>query len=153
MSPETMILQAASQMQGGELSVDQSIASSAAVTHPMAYDQHPEMASHGLSAETYIGNASFTEGDSQMIDRGDDNEEGDSVVGAQKGSRSSANNELEMRQLFRANKHRTLQEIAMELHGNERGPNSERTRQVFAMLWYACSTFPSGSPYSQTIQD
>ncbi|GJC82200.1 transcriptional regulator RFX1 [Colletotrichum liriopes] len=58
-------------------------------------------------------------------------------MGMQKSSsaRSSANNELEMRHLFNANKHRGLQDVASELHGNERGPNSERTRQVFAMLW------------------
>jgi regulatory factor X, other len=43
---------------------------------------------------------------------------------------------MEMRQLFHTNKHRTLPEVARELHGNERGPQSERARQVFAMLWY-----------------
>lgn len=80
-----------------------------------------------------------------MLDR-DDNEDGDSIsgpVGAAKptSARSSANNELEMRQLFTANRHRHLQDVAGELHGNERGPNSERTRQVFAMLWYAVETF------------
>ena len=36
---------------------------------------------------------------------------------------------------LQANQSRTLQDVAVELHGNERGPNSERTRQVFAMLW------------------
>ena len=50
-------------------------------------------------------------------------------------SKSSANNELEMRELFQSNVHRSLQNVAHELHGNERGPNSERTRQVFAMIW------------------
>jgi regulatory factor X len=75
-----------------------------------------------------------------MMER-EDNVEGDSVnhdlAQPRSGSlRSSANNELEMRQLFSANRHRGLQDVASELHGNERGPNSERTRQVFAMLWY-----------------
>jgi regulatory factor X, other len=42
---------------------------------------------------------------------------------------------LEMRQLFHTNKHRSLQDISAELHGNERGPNSERNRQMFAMIW------------------
>lgn len=94
---------------------------------------------HPLAAETFGASASFTDPDSQMMDR-DDNEDGDSLAGippASKpsASRTSANNELEMRQLFQANRHRELQEVATELHGNERGPNSERTRQVFAMLW------------------
>jgi regulatory factor X len=76
--------------------------------------------------------------DSQMLDR-DGNDDGDSFNGLPRpvkaGSRSNANNEMEMRQLFHANKHRTLQDVAQELIGNERGPNSERARQVFAMLW------------------
>jgi regulatory factor X len=62
----------------------------------------------------------------------------DSVAGGggvKKPSKSGAANELEMRQLFNANKHRSLPEVAAELHGNERGPHSERQRQVFAMLW------------------
>ena len=96
---------------------------------------------HPLPAEQYGNNASFTEGESQLAER-DENDEGDSLMAAMVGApratttRSSANNELEMRQLFAANRHRALNEVAQELHGNERGPNSERTRQVFAMLWY-----------------
>ncbi|KAI1338993.1 RFX DNA-binding domain-containing protein [Xylariaceae sp. FL0016] len=99
---------------------------------------------HGLPSnlptETYGGAGSFGE-DSQMDDR-DDIENGDAMSAtvaapAPKASsgRTSANNELEMRQLFYGNRHRKLQDVARELHGNERGPNSERTRQVFAMLW------------------
>lgn len=70
--------------------------------------------------------------------RSDEQDEVDSLAGngpAKKASKSSAANELEMRQLFQSNKHRTLPEVATELHGNERGPQSERQRQVFAMLW------------------
>lgn len=81
----------------------------------------------------------FTDHDSQMMDakNGDMMEVTTSqpVVLKPAASRSSANNEREMQQLFMANKHRSLQDIARELHGNERGPNSERQRQVFAMLW------------------
>jgi regulatory factor X len=86
--------------------------------------------------------ANYGEGDSQMMEgRSDEQDDADSQAGAggpaKKASKSSAANELEMRQLFQANKHRTLPEVATELHGNERGPQSERQRQVFAMLWYA----------------
>lgn len=83
--------------------------------------------------------ANFGEVDSQVMERSDEQDDVDSVAGAsaptKKASKSSAANELEMRQLFQANKHRSLPEIATELHGNERGPQSERQRQVFAMLW------------------
>ena len=75
-----------------------------------------------------------------MEGRSDELDEVDSLAGtsgpAKKASKSSAANELEMRQLFQANKHRSLPEVATELHGNERGPQSERQRQVFAMLWF-----------------
>lgn len=50
-------------------------------------------------------------------------------------SRSNTNNDQEMRELFTRNSHRSLQDVATELHGNERGPSSERSRQLFAMLW------------------
>jgi regulatory factor X len=148
MSPEDMILQAATHMQTAnhDFSMDGSMGAAMAHHHHMPYQQQQQqraMARHPLPAEQYAAaNASFTEGDSQMLDR-DDNDDGDSMsgpIGAAKttGTRSSANNELEMRQLFTANRSRNLQDVASELHGNERGPNSERTRQVFAMLWYAC---------------
>lgn len=60
------------------------------------------------------------------------------VVGAPKqtNTRSSANNELEMRQLFQGNRHRSLQDVAHEIQGNDQGPNYERSRQLFGMLWY-----------------
>ncbi|KAJ4145742.1 hypothetical protein LMH87_004579 [Akanthomyces muscarius] len=136
MSPEDMILQAATHMQSAnhEFAMDGSMA---AHMHHMAYQHHHGMPRHPLPADQFGPNASFTEGDSQMLDR-DDGDDGDSMslaAGVNKPSRSSANNELEMRQLFSANRHRGLQDVASELHGNERGPNSERTRQVFAMLW------------------
>lgn len=142
MSPEDMILQAATHMQTGhDFGMDGSMGAAMAHHHHMAYQQQQQqqhaMGRHPLPADQYAANASFTDGDSQMLDR-DDNEDGDSMnMGMAKPAttRSSANNELEMRQLFTANRHRNLQDVAGELHGNERGPNSERTRQVFAMLW------------------
>ncbi|POR33352.1 Transcriptional regulator RFX1 [Tolypocladium paradoxum] len=174
LSPEDMILQAATHMQNTnhEFSMDGSMTAPMAHQH-IPYQQHQQhqlhqqhqqqhqqqhaMARHPLPSEQFGGNASFTEGESQMLDRDDDND-GDSMAGiagaAKPAARSSANNELEMRQLFGANRHRNLQEVATELHGNERGPNSERTRQVFAMLWInsVCSkgkgSVPRGRVYA-----
>lgn len=108
--------------------------------HPMQHQQHPGTQHHSLAGDSFGANTSFTEHDSQMMDR-DENDDFDSLAGITVSSKpssnkTSANNELEMRSLFQTSKHRTLQEVATELHGNERGPNSERQRQVFAMLWY-----------------
>jgi regulatory factor X, other len=144
MSAEDIRMQAAaSQLQvSRDFSMGGSMNGPTAMAHGLSYQQQSAMSRHPLPAATYVSNASFTDPDSQMLDR-EDNEDGDSVAGVPKpaSSRSSANNELEMRQLFNANRHRSLPEIAGELHGNDRGPNSERTRQVFAMLWCVLSTF------------
>ncbi|TPX15178.1 uncharacterized protein E0L32_004736 [Thyridium curvatum] len=149
MTPEDMILHAASHLQTSrEFSMDSTM------THSASFHQHPGL-SRQLSTDNYSANNSFAD-DSQMLDR-EMNEDGDSIAGgpvAAKPSRSSANNELEMRQLFSSNKHRSLGDVAEELHGNERGPNSERTRQVFAMLWInqVCSkgkgSVPRGRVYA-----
>ncbi|KAK3499876.1 uncharacterized protein B0T23DRAFT_309304 [Neurospora hispaniola] len=119
------------------------------------HDSH-SMSRQSLSADSFAGNTSFVE-DSQMVDHDGNNDHG-SYIGmtsqSKGGSRSSANNEVEMRQLYVANRHRNLQEVAEELHGNERGPHSERTRQVFAMLWISqvCSkgkgSVPRGRVYA-----
>ncbi|KAJ8130491.1 hypothetical protein O1611_g3138 [Lasiodiplodia mahajangana] len=122
------------------------------------YTHHPVL-QHGLPAEPYVAGASFTDADSQILDR-DDPDESDAVEvprrNGQKPSsgRPNANNELEMRQLFQASRGRSLKSVAKELHGNERGPNSERCRQVFAMLWLSqvCSkgkgSVPRGRVYA-----
>jgi len=138
MTPEELLL--ASQLQTSrDFSMDAPVNSS--MQSVSFHHASHSIGRHSMSADSFAGNTSFAD-DSQMIDR-DGNDDNDSFAGvpgnSKSGSRSSANNEMEMRQLFVANKHRNLQDVAEELHGNERGPNSERTRQVFAMLWYAYS--------------
>ncbi|KAI1135102.1 RFX DNA-binding domain-containing protein [Hypoxylon sp. FL0543] len=150
-----ILLRPASQMQVAQsFSMDQSM--QPAVGSAMQDQQHQNL-HHAVPSESFGANASFTDGESQMMDR-DEADEADSLamVPASRSvsSRTSANNELEMRQLFQANQHRTLPDVARELHGNERGPNSERARQIFAMLWVnqVCSrgkgSVPRGRVYA-----
>ncbi|CAK7233084.1 hypothetical protein SBRCBS47491_008487 [Sporothrix bragantina] len=164
LTPEDIILQAASQLEAnGDFSgLDASMTTSVNGTQSFHHHANGLSHQHSLPGDTSFGaDASFGDLDSQMDLTRDGNEEGDSALaaalpaaGAPKPSRSSANNELEMRQLFNANKARSLQDVAEELHGNERGPNSERTRQVFAMLWInqVCSkgkgSVPRGRVYA-----
>ncbi|KAH7033430.1 putative cephalosporin C regulator 1 [Microdochium trichocladiopsis] len=157
MSAEELMLRPTSQMQAHAQSFSMDTSMQSSMGPGASFPQHG--LSHGMPADSFAtANASFTEPDSQMMD---DNDEGDSFAGlpsstkgAGASSRTSANNELEMRQLFQSSKHRNLQEVAKELHGNERGPNSERTRQVFAMLWInqVCSkgkgSVPRGRVYA-----
>lgn len=113
----------------------------AAVNQSLGYVQsgpRHSLPGDGLAIDGY--GTSYVEDDTPMLEgRSDEQDDVDSMAGAnglsKKVSKSSAANEMEMRSLFANNKHRTLPEVARELHGNERGPQSERTRQVFAMLW------------------
>lgn len=135
MTPDDLLL--ASQLQQSrEFAMEHAVSSS---MQGVSFHTGHSMSRQSISADSFAGNTSFAD-DSQMLDR-DGNDDADSFAGvptnAKPGSRTSANNEMEMRLLFNSNKHRSLQDVAEELHGNERGPNSERTRQVFAMLWYA----------------
>lgn len=141
MTPEDMVIHSASQLQNprGDFEIDPALGG--VPHHPLTYAQDGpyklENGRQSIPGDVY--GANYGEVDSQVMERSDEQDEVDSIAGAgpaKKPSKSSAANELEMRQLFQANKHRGLPEIAAELHGNERGPQSERQRQVFAMLWY-----------------
>ena len=140
MTPEDMVIHSASQLQNPR-GYDIDPALRGVQTHPLSYppdNQYRHDSGRQSLPADGLG-ASYGE-DSQMLEgRSDEQDEVDSLAGgggpAKKASKSSAANELEMRQLFQNNKHRSLPEVAMELHGNERGPQSERQRQVFAMLW------------------
>ncbi|KAL8791389.1 MAG: hypothetical protein Q9213_000005 [Squamulea squamosa] len=52
-----------------------------------------------------------------------------------KGSASSLANDIELNKLFHENRGRSLKEVAAQVLANERGPRSEKTKQIFAMLW------------------
>ena len=52
-----------------------------------------------------------------------------------KGSASSAANDAELRRLFNEHRGRPLKEVAGDVLVHERGPKSEKTKQIFAMLW------------------
>lgn len=154
MSPEDMVIHSASQLQNPrDYEIDPALGTGPNHGLPYVRDNQFKPEGSRLSLPTDGYNTTFGEGDSQMLDgRSDEQDEVDSMAGggpAKKPSKSSAANELEMRQLFHTNKHRSLPEVAAELHGNERGPQSERQRQVFAMLWYV---FLSGNNNQSLIQ-
>ena len=52
-----------------------------------------------------------------------------------KGPNTSVTNDQELRKLFTENHHRDLKEVAAQVLANERGPRSEKTKQIFAMNW------------------
>ncbi len=62
-------------------------------------------------------------------------ESGTGEMRKKKGSASSIANDQELRRLFAENKHRDLKDVASAVLANERGPKSEKTKQIFAMNW------------------
>jgi len=68
--------------------------------------------------------------DDQTQDEG-----GTGEIRKKKGSASSIANDQELRRLFAENKHRDLKDVASAVLANERGPKSEKTKQIFAMNW------------------
>jgi regulatory factor X, other len=52
-----------------------------------------------------------------------------------KGSSSSQANDVELRRLFRENKQKSLQEVAAQVMKDEKGPKSEKSKQIFGMIW------------------
>lgn len=63
------------------------------------------------------------------------NDAGAGETRKKKGSASSISNDNELRKLFAANKDRDLNDVAASVLANERGPRSEKTKQIFAMNW------------------
>lgn len=55
--------------------------------------------------------------------------------GKRKTGRSSNINQHEMQKIFEANKHRTLEDAAKPLRGDDQGAHTERNKQILAMLW------------------
>jgi hypothetical protein len=52
-----------------------------------------------------------------------------------KGSATSAANDVELRRLFRENERRDLHEVASQVAKDDKGPKSEKSKQIFGMLW------------------
>jgi regulatory factor X, other len=55
-----------------------------------------------------------------------------------KGSADTATNDRELREMLARNEGRPLKDVAQEVIQKERTPMAEKTKQLFAMLWYDC---------------
>ena len=53
-----------------------------------------------------------------------------------KGSAVTATNDKELREMLAKNEGRPLKDVAQEVIQKERTPMAEKTKQLFAMLWY-----------------
>lgn len=59
-----------------------------------------------------------------------------------KSSGVTASNDKELREMLTRNEGRPLRDVAQEVIQKERTPMAEKTKQLFAMLWYGLSFLP-----------
>jgi len=59
-----------------------------------------------------------------------------------KSSAATATNDKELRELLSRNENRVLRDVAQEVIQKERTPQAEKTKQLFAMLWYVAHPGP-----------
>ena len=76
------------------------------------------------------------ESEVQTQDAGDQENNAESMAPKKKGAATSAANDIELRRLYRENVGRDLHEVALQVLENDKGPKSEKTKQIFGMLWY-----------------
>ena len=76
------------------------------------------------------------ESEVQTQDPGDQENNVETMAPRKKGAATSAANDMELRRLFRENAGRDLHEVALQVLENDKGPKSEKTKQIFGMLWY-----------------
>ena len=86
--------------------------------------------SHRMSFDE-IGNPTFQSVNDEQVQ----DDTGTEAGKKKKGSASSAANDMELRRLFSEHRGRPLKDVAAEVIVHERGPKSEKTKQIFAMLW------------------
>ena len=100
-----------------------------------SFDGNPTVVRPDLSRHP-----SFCGDEQQMQENGNDSQALDDGAGGEsrkkKGSASSIANDIELRKLFQENQGRPLIDVAAQVITHERGPKSEKTKQIFAMLWY-----------------
>ena len=56
------------------------------------------------------------------------------------GAAATQSNEKELREALDRNKHRTLKDVAKEVNDTERTSRAEKSKQLFAMIWYVLHT-------------
>lgn len=74
---------------------------------------------------------------SEALTQYGDSQDNNTETGAKrkKGAATSAANDIELRRLFREYQGRDLHEVAQQVLENDKGPKSEKTKQIFGMLW------------------
>lgn len=122
-----------------EYAIDPSLENQASGGRAMSVD-HAYSRSHDDIRPAIGGEYTLETRESQFpVNFNDEQTQDDTGPGGEsrkkKGSASSIANDQELRKLFRENGHRDLKDVASDVLAHERGPKSEKTKQIFAMNW------------------
>ena len=121
-----------------QYAIDPSLQDSAAQAQAMS-EEHSYNGGSDAMRQLMNHNQSFDGQGQQSVMRFNDEQTQDDAGAGEtrkkKGSASSIANDNELRKLFAANKDRDLNDVAASVLANERGPKSEKTKQIFAMNW------------------
>ena len=121
-----------------QYAIDPSLQDSAAQAQAMS-EEHSYNGNSDAMRQLMNHNQSFDGQAQQSVMRFNDEQTRDDAGAGEtrkkKGSASSIANDNELRKLFAANKDRDLNDVAASVLANERGPKSEKTKQIFAMNW------------------
>lgn len=138
-SPEEMITRSQQQL----TNPNQAYAIDPSLQRPAQPDSKSDMElePNGLPDATlqpHIQLQSFQDREGQSffsVNEGLPDNAGGGDVKVKKGSASSIANDQELKRLYQENKTRTLRNVADSVLQEERGPRSEKTKQIFAMIW------------------
>ena len=142
-APELFSAQSSHQTIGQSQSypVDQSMHMSPVVSHGMPYEVEqnngfPSRIEELIQAHNQQTDRSERQASEAFTQCGD-SQDNNTETGAKrkKGAATSAANDIELRRLFRENEGRDLHEVAQQVLENDKGPKSEKTKQIFGMLW------------------
>ena len=121
-----------------QCAIDPSLQDSAVQAKTLSVE-HPFNGDDNAMRQLENQNPSFdSQGQQFVMTFNDEQTQDDAGAGEtrkKKGSASSIANDNELRKLFAANKDRDLNDVAASVLANERGPKSEKTKQIFAMNW------------------
>lgn len=139
-TPEEMLARASHQLinPNGNFAIDPALQSHQSVHHglPYAEDNAFDIMPDGLVNTAAAQLHPLERRQSQGYEStGLEDTTGDGIK-RKKGAASSQANDKELRRLFRENETRSLDEVAQEVMSHDKGPKSEKTKQVFGMLWY-----------------
>ena len=131
-TPEEMVARQLTQSNNG-YAIDPSLQYDSA-QHPTNIPHHHPITGSSEISTKPVDSREFQHPEERKESPNQDEQTGDGSK-RKKGSASSQANDIELRRLYRENQGRDLHEVALQVIRDDKGPKSEKTKQIFGMLW------------------